>query len=234
MGTLSRAVGTLAAALLAVGLTGCGDGPTAREVQDEHEAESRTTQDEIESALEPLSTTGELLGTAVRDSCVTGQHNWKIDDPYDVLCTVQVVHAYRITGPDFRTAADGVTQAYPQCPEGVSYAEETLRDYWDKLKGTQTHNFEQPYRPDYLPDYDLGCEDRPAVQITVTGWATLPADEETLRRREHGMGRPCVINTQTDPCRWDGIPARNIFQFDAANEGWIAFVSGSAEYARTS
>lgn len=158
MGALTRSAALLAGALLAApGLASCGERPTAREVQVDHEEAAQAAQQEIESALASLDTVGEPMGTAVRDSCETGQHNWKIDDPYDVRCTIAVHTAYRVTAEDFRAAADQVTDAFPACADGVSKAEETLRDYWDELKGTDTHNFDQPYRPDYLPGSRLDC-----------------------------------------------------------------------------
>ena len=230
----------LTSLLVATGLGACS-GPTALEVQVDHEDAALAAQQEIESALVPLDTVGEHMGTAVRDSCETGQHNWKIDDPYDVRCTIAVHTAYRVSGEDFRTAADQVTNAFPDCPD--SDAEATLRDYWDKLKGTQTRNFEQPYRPDYLPSYRLDCdqsgtnrgqgEATPSARITVEGWATLPADAETLQRREHEMGQPCDSVREESPCEWDGVAAQTILEGDDADEGWIVFVSGSRVYATT-
>lgn len=223
--------------ILACTLLACGADPTAQEVQDTHRAEARDAQQESAAALAPLDGAGEQLAEAVRDSCVTGQHNWKVDDPYDVLCTLQVHRAYHVTGSDFRAAADTVTAAFPACAD--SDAEATLRDYWDQLEGTQTHNFPGPYRPDYLPDYRLDCQggdvtgEESAVSLTVTGWASLPVDEETRSLREYGMGRPCVNDTQDTPCRWDGISAREIFGFDVASqEGWIVFVTAQRDYAK--
>lgn len=231
MKTVSSLTAALGSLLLAASLAGCGDGPTAQEVQAEHRDAALEAQQAIEAELAPLAQTGEELASATRDSCETGQHNWKVDDPYDVRCTMEVHRAYRLTGEDFRTVADSVTDTFPECAD--SEAEATLRDYWDELQGTQTENFEGPYRPDYLPDYRLGCGDSTDVRLTVTGWATLPADEETQQLREHGMGQPCVNSTETNPCEWDGQPARVIWGFDTAQEGWVVFVAGSQEYART-
>ncbi|WP_114907696.1 hypothetical protein [Ornithinimicrobium murale] len=217
------------AALLAMALAGCGGGPSAEEVQREHRDEATAAQQGIEAALAPLEQTGEALATATRDSCETGQHNYKVDDPYDVRCTLEVHQAYRVTGADFRAAADSVTAAFPECAD--SEAEETLSEYWDELKGTRTHNFEGPYIPDYLPSYRLDCEDAP-VRITVTGWATLPSDSDTFERHEHAMGMPCASSTEDRPCQWDGTSARTIFGFDAAGQdGWIVFVEGTQAYA---
>ena len=245
VGTCTRPTAVLSAALFVFGLSGCSNGPTAREVQQEHGPDSFAAQQQVEAALAPLAGVVEPVATAVRDSCRTGQHNWKVDDPYDVRCTIEVHTAYLVPGEDFRAAADSVTQAFPACPEGESDAEATLRDYWDALEGTQTRNFEQPYRPDYLPGYRLDCHSAgpgdeagategatPAVQLAVTGWATLPADEETRELREHAMGQPCLIASEESPCSWEGIPALTIFGFDGTDEGWLVFVSGSLEYAR--
>lgn len=236
MNGATRTGPALAAVLLAAGLTGCGQAPPAEQVQREHQDAAATAQQQIGTALAPLDQAGEHLAEAVRDSCVTGQHNYKVDDPYDVRCTLEVHRAYHVTGANFRAAADSVTAAFPECPD--SDAETTLRDYWDTLEGTTTHNFPGPYRPDYLPDYRLDCEggdataDSSPVRITVTGWATLPADEETRSLREHGMGQPCVNDTEDSPCQWDGISAREIFGFDVASgDGWIAFVTGQVDYA---
>ncbi len=232
MKTVPSVTAALTALLLAVGVAGCGDGPTAQEVQGEHRDAAATAQQAIEAELAPLAQTGEELASATRDSCETGQHNWKIDDPYDVRCTMEVHQAYRLTGEDFRTVADAVTDTFPECAD--SDAEATLTDYWDKLQGTETQNFEGPYRPDYLPTYRLDCADDSDVRLTVTGWATLPADEITRDQGEYGLGLPCVNSTETNPCEWDGQPARRIWEFDAAKEtGWIVFVEGSQEYART-
>lgn len=221
----------LTSLLLAVGLAGCGDGPSAKEVQLEHQDARAAAQQQIEDELAPLAQTGEELASATRDSCETGQDNWKVDDPYDVRCTIEVHRAYQLTGEDFRAVADSVTDTFPECAD--SEAEATLRDYWDELKGTEVQNFEGPYRPDFLPSYRLDCEDSPDVRLAVTGWATLPADETTRDRSEHGMGQPCVNDTETNPCQWDGQPARVVWEFDTAQEGWLVFVEGSQEYART-
>lgn len=218
-----------ASLLLSVALTGCGDRPTAKEVQREHQDAAAAAQQEIEDQLAPLATTGESLATATRDSCETGQHNDKVDDAYDARCTIEVHQAYRVPGADFRVAADSVTDAFPECAE--SEAEEVLSQYWDGLQGSQTHNFEGPYIPDYLPSYRLDCQDAP-VRITVTGWATLPADRSTFEQHEHAMGLPCINPAEDRPCEWDGTSARRIFGFDAAQEdGWIVFVEGAQEYA---
>lgn len=235
MNGATRSSAALAAILLAGTLAGCGGSPPAQQVQSEHQDEAAIARQDIDAALSPMNEAGEEVADAVRNSCVTGQHNYKVDDPYDVLCTLEVYRAYYVKGGDFRDAADSVTAVFPECAD--SDAEATLRDYWDKLKGTTTHNFPGPYRPDYLPEYRLDCADAtsgegPEVAVTVTGWATLPADDETRSENNHSMGQPCLHDTEDNPCRWDGLSARDIFLFDVANEdGWIVFVEGRLDYA---
>lgn len=239
MRVLLRPLTSTSALLLAVGLTGCGGGPTAQEVQAEHVSDSLAAQEQIDASVAPLESVGEQQARAVRDSCVTGQHNYKVDDPYDVQCTVEVHVAYRLEPGDFRATADTLTEAFGCGPD--SEAEATLRDYWDKLQGTSTHNFEGPYRPDYLPGYSLDCapggDDTAgageAVALSVTGWATLPPDEETQKLHENDMGLPCANSTEERPCEWEGTTAREIWELDTAQDGWLVFVQGSQVYAST-
>lgn len=240
MTTLPRACAALSAVLLTTGLTACG-GPTAEEVQREHGQDSVAAQQEILADLEALSGVGELVGESVHDSCRTGQHNWKIDDPYDVVCEVAVHQAYRITATDFRAAADSVTEAFPECPD--SEAEAVLRDYWDELEGTTTRNFRGPYRPDNLPEYRLDCPsagngtatggDATSGEVRVTGWATLPVAGNMIKRHEFAMRLPCSFSTEETPCRWEGVTAEEVLTSDESDEGWIVFVVGNREYART-
>lgn len=231
MRTVTRPLSLLAALTVAGGLVGCSD-PSAQEVRADHRDEAATATAELEEGLAPVGDAGTLLGAAVEDSCETGQDNWKVKEDYDVRCTVRVHQAFQVTGEDFRAAADRVTATFPECPD--SDAEETLREYWDGLEGESTHNFAGPYRPDYLPSYELGCGEASADGATyaVTGWATLPVDEESAQLHQRDMGLPCH-STEAAPCELTGDTAERAWGRAATHEGWVVFVTGTAEYART-
>lgn len=232
----ARLVAVLAlAAGLTAALTACS-GPTAREVQEENRAEAETAQADLEDALGGVEHVGTRLGSTVRDSCETGQHNWKVDDDYDVLCTVEVRTAFHVTGEDFRAAADAVTGTFPGCDSGETDAEQTLRDYWDELEGESTQNFEGPYRPDYLPGYRLGCAGGsvPDPEYAVTGWVSLPVDEESAALHEDELGPSCTgPGSDQSPCLGSGDTAQEAWERAASDQGWVVFVSGITEYART-
>src|SRR5699024_6617248 len=78
--------------LVALALAGCS-GPSADEVRRQHRAEAEQATQHLMDQMEPLVGVGTPVGSAVRDSCETGQHNWKVDDAFDVRCTVQVTRA---------------------------------------------------------------------------------------------------------------------------------------------
>lgn len=223
-------------ALVALGLTalaGCS-GPSAREVQEESRDASRAAVARIEPALEPIGAAGELVGRRVVDSCRTGQHNWKIDDPYDVVCTVAVFRAYLVQAPRFRDAADRVHATMPGCATGETSAERMLRGYWDKLEGTTVRNFPGPYRPDFLPGYRFGCAERTPTAETepgVTGWVTVPVDDVARRQREYGFGTPCEDGgTAEEPCVTSGDRVEDVWERVADRTGWVVLVVTSTEY----
>lgn len=219
-------------------LAACGSA-TAREVQFEEQLAARTALAAVEPALDRLEARGDLLGAATVDSCRTGQHNWKIDDPYDVACSVTAHRAFLVDGADFRQAAQDVHGSLPGCPTGgESDGERVLRDYWDKLRGTTTANFPGPYRPDFLPGYRLGCppsegavEDDPAFR--VTGWATAPTDEIGRQQRDAAFGLHCTGGTDDEPCTRTGDALDDVWQRVESRTGWIVFLAGTTEYART-
>ncbi|WP_154402140.1 hypothetical protein [Ornithinimicrobium cavernae] len=233
MRTVRRPRRLLVCAVALTALAGCGDGPSAREVQADHRQEADSARATLEAGLAVVAQAGTLVGSSVQDTCTTGQHNWKIDDPYDVRCTVHVRQAYQVTGDDFRQAANSVTDAFPACPDGSSHAEDTLREYWDELAGERTHNFPGPYRPDHLPSYRLGCSDTGSdPSYTVAGWVSLPVDEASAQDHEHDLGRACQ-GSDAEPCEHAGDSAREAWERAAGSEGWVVFVTGSVEYART-
>lgn len=227
----ARAALALTAVVLITGLSACTT-PSAQEVQDEHRAEAEAAASELEDQLAVVGDVGTFLGSSVRDACTTGQHNWKVDDDYDVICTVEVSQAYLVTGSDFREAAEQVSATFPGCESGESETEATLRDYWDTLEGTQTHNFEGPYRPDYLPSYRLACADAPLSEpeYAVSGWVSLPVDEESATLHGTELGLPCH-SSEASPCTLTGATAQEAWD-RAEGEGWVVFVTGATAYSR--
>src|SRR5699024_4975810 len=144
-----------------------------------HRAEAEQAAQHLADQMEQLTTVGTPVGSAVRDSCETGQHNWKVDDSFDVRCTVQVTRAFQVEGTEFRPTAETVHAVFTECPDGGSEGADVLDD-WDELKGQPTHNFPGPYRPDYLPTYRLGCGTGPQgdpQEFEVAGWVSLPVEE---------------------------------------------------------
>ena len=186
---------------------------------------------DLQDQLAVVEQVGTQVGSAVLDSCETGQHNFKVDDDYDVRCTVQVSAAYQIDGDNFREVAEQVSDTFPPCESGESETEAVLRDYWDKLEGTETKNFDGPYRPDFLPSYRLACvdESHSGPQFEVTEWATLPVEEEVASLHEEALGGECISREDT-PCTRTGDTVADVWE-RAGDSGWVVFVTGTTTYA---
>jgi hypothetical protein len=225
-------------------LAGCTPSPPAHEVQRSAQAAASTTTSRIDKTLSRLDTVGERVGRSVLDSCRTGQHNWKIDDPYDVICSVTVTHAYRVTGDTFRAAADQVNDQFNNCPDGESFADWVLRTYWDELAGKPTRNFPGPYRPDYLPSYGFHCApgvtpSTPSEAATrtdptyaVRAWVTLPVNSGAAKRQDDAMSGLCY-DSQLSPCTQSGDNIDTVWDRVKGYQGWVVFVIGSSDYVRT-
>lgn len=225
----SRLLVAAAALLLLAGCTS----PTAGQVKEDHREDAVRSALPLGSQLDPVP--GELLGESVHDSCRTGQHNWKIDDPYDVICEVSVRRAHLVTGGDFREAAGKVTAAFPACPDprAPGLAEQVLVDYWDALEGRPTRAFPGPYMPDHLPSYRLTCDPAAADQVAVLGWVSLPPAPGEVDRHRSAMLPGCSADAEREPCSESGDSFDEVLARAGDDPGWVVFLSASAEYART-
>ena len=129
----------------------------------------------IDQSLSRADGVGELIGRTDVNTCQQGQHNWKINDKFDVLCRVMSFRTYLVQADTFRAAANSVTDRFRACE--VTNADRTMAEYWDTTAGKKLEGFPTVYIPDYLPTYDFGCG--PPSELTaeiprVTGWVQLP------------------------------------------------------------
>lgn len=89
--TLHRlAVIGLAGAVLLSGCAGSRlteDDPVVRTAVAEAAVEVRAARTDVVDVLYGAGSIATVIATADDEACAEGQHNWKIDDPYDVTCT---------------------------------------------------------------------------------------------------------------------------------------------------
>lgn len=239
---LSSLAGAVLTALLL--LAGCTAPAPAHDVQRSAQGAATAAASRIDQTLSGLDKVGERVGRSVVDSCQTGQHNWKRNDPYDVICSVTVTHAYRVTGETFRGVADEVNDQFNNCPDGESFAEWVLRNYWDELAGKPTRNFPGPYRPDYLPSYGFHCAPgvtpsaptevvvRTDPTYSVRAWVTLPVGEGAVKAHRDEMGVGCY-DSELSPCTRSGDEIDTVWDRVKGHPGWVVFVIGSSDYVRT-
>ena len=215
---------------LAAALSACSPEPdvSAADFYAEHADERKAAVAELESHLVAFQELGQRVGNSRRYECRLGQHNWKIDDGYDVTCSVSVSQAIRLDGDSFRAVADRV-HAQSSCdPEGEALP--VMRDYWDTYRGKRTHAFEGPYIPDYLPGYSLGCND---VEVRVAGWSTLPVTgKDAIVQQENSMGRPCSEHGDEHVCQLEGSTAPDVWADIPEASGWIVYLTAEKQYAQ--
>jgi hypothetical protein len=93
------------AALSATLLVGCGgprdSDPEVRAALDRVDPEMRALAGQLTAAVEgSVPGSARVGGGRVLPPCTEGQHNWKIDDPYDLRCGVAHVELVGVAGRD--------------------------------------------------------------------------------------------------------------------------------------
>lgn len=93
----------------------------------------------VRSALGPSLRPTSTGPPATTDECERGQHNWKIDDPYDLRCTMRATVMVVAGNVGFREQMlrlhDALVAAgWRQTPED-SGIPEAVTDYWDAFAG---------------------------------------------------------------------------------------------------
>lgn len=121
--------------------------------QEENQRELRSMEERhVRPALGPTS---QVLATARTSRCETGQHNWKVDDSYDLRC--QVSDAVMVTG---RTAGlrEEVLALHRSIVSDQRWAgaqsmplSRVVGEYWDKRA---SFGADRPYSPSSLPQAD--------------------------------------------------------------------------------
>ena len=93
------------------------------------------------------------LASAVETSCFAGQHNWKIDDPYDLTCRLSRVEAVGAgtlaTFRDDMVALDEALLAAGWEGESTQGMQDLLSGYWDGRQAIISRN------PDFAHPADM-------------------------------------------------------------------------------
>ncbi|MFP5218439.1 MAG: hypothetical protein ACLGIG_01700 [Actinomycetes bacterium] len=94
----------------------------------------------VDDVVEPVLGTSAVVATGAGGHCEVGQHNWKVDDPFDLSCeelSAAVVvgdeRAFReqVLAVHDRLAAAGWRPSYEHAGTDQSTLAARLRDYWD-------------------------------------------------------------------------------------------------------
>ncbi len=146
------------------------DDPQVVEARDEAEASAEAALSEVRATVGGP----ELLALAGTERCDEGQHNWKIDDPYDLSCSLRIVNI--VTGGEldgFRedmTALDAALVADGWEP-GWSTMDEVLTGYWDRREEALDNNPGWTY-PARMPSTTYARDD---LTLSVS-WVEPTAD----------------------------------------------------------
>ncbi len=170
-------------------------------------------------------TAGRLVGGgSVHPACQVGQHNWKIDDDFDLLC--RLTHL-SVVGADSRAGfEDEMRELHEQLlAEGWQERRSggkmrglpmVIEDYWRELAGGD-------YTPDRLPpaSYERSVDDR--VHALEVSWAERGSD----------TGRITYYDDAADLQHADGSPATTRQLLSTIPTGGYAVVlSETVEYFR--
>lgn len=133
------------------------------------------------------STSGTRLATGeVRSPCSVGQHNWKIDDPYDLSCDLGrleiVASPSAAAFREHMVALDAALTADGWAPEGAFGMARVLRDYWDDRA-----SFSSSYGVDNLPAATYSRGSWPDRQTLGVRWASLDSDSYAISYVRDGL-----------------------------------------------
>jgi hypothetical protein len=160
----------------------------------------------LRQALGPQAVT---LATATTDTCETGQHNWKVDDSYDLRCSVS--DAVLITGTTSALREQVLALHASLAPDwggpsGTSLSE-VVTQYWDRRA---SFGADRPYRPSSLPEADYRSTDETAV--LHVRWADSRSRELTLSGYGQDVQWRSAAGAPLDPAAVVGlIPAGDTY-----------------------
>jgi hypothetical protein len=183
-------------------------------------------------ALGPGAAT--LGGGEVRPYCVEGQHNWKIDDDFDLICDLEHVELVAVRDKDsFRatmTALDAALVADGWSPYSQFGMDRVLEDYWDPYGTTEPPepgtrpsmpNYPDGYSMDDLPDARYTKDVAGETRTLVVGWAERrsPPAQVTVYDTEADL-RDATGRTATPADLVAAVPA----------DGYAVVVTVAVEY----
>ena len=133
------------------------------------------------SAVSPaLTGGGDILGVATVSRCDVGQHNFKVDDSYDLSCEGTASDLRTMNVDTFRAqalAVDKVLQAQGWQPVDLSMTN-LMTQYWDQRDSFVAVS---NYRPVDLPELSYRNQAKPDLRLVVR-FAGRPTAKELLRR----------------------------------------------------
>jgi hypothetical protein len=166
------AVGVIYASVMNGGLDHlfAGDKPKESDPQVVAAREKASAELEAEGAALPVPAGSEHLATVERPSCQEGQHNWKIDDPYDLSCTLARTQVVVVpTKADFRAQTLELDAALTQQgwePSGFFGLRRVMTDYWDHRA-----SFGTGYSVDNLPTAGYAKDVAGSRRTLAVRWA---------------------------------------------------------------
>ncbi|QIK73483.1 hypothetical protein G7070_15970 [Propioniciclava coleopterorum] len=169
-----RAAAALAALALTPALTACL-GPRPSGAWDAPAVTARAAMTDHTDALMQRLQAGPSLTRGVYDACRQGQHNWKIDDPFDWLCRRQITDVTRADGAD--TAA--VIAATVERVRAAGCAPEArevdmVTRYWANYGLRGSTDSGRPYGIDDLPSFRAACADGITLESSFNSAAGVP------------------------------------------------------------
>lgn len=116
-----------------------GPSPDDKRVVDAREAHAEV----LAAVLGEVVADRDVVATTQDDGCREGQHNWKIDDPYDLSCsqrTVALVQGGAVDG--FRADMEALDAALVADGWEADWSsmDEVLTGYWDRREDVLDHN----------------------------------------------------------------------------------------------
>ncbi|HET7691102.1 MAG TPA: hypothetical protein VFK41_12005 [Nocardioidaceae bacterium] len=168
-----------------------------------------------------LSTGGRLIAAGeLHPPCDIGQHNWKIDDPYDLLCDlsrVAVIGSPSVAAfRDQMVVLDATLVADGWEPSSRWGLQRILADYWDERGG-----FSSSYTVDDLPSASYSRWSGDELRELSVQWATVGSDAGAITYYEDSLSLAWAEGSETTiPAVLSEIPA----------EGYAVVLSESVTY----
>lgn len=173
-----------------------------------------------------------LGGGLVDPGCRQGQHNWKIDDDYDLLCRLERVELFAVPGAArFRADMEALDEALRDAgwrSTTHSPLDRVLDDYWAGLPAASP---EPGTRPSGRVGHGVG-DLPPARYIRTAGswtyglevdWAERGSPDHTLTVREE--------QADLRDARGRRVRSRDLLR-EIPAQGYAVVLTGSVEYFR--